>query len=142
MKNSLKVGIALGVLLSFNGLAAQEADGAGESAASAGQAATQPSAASRVTRFTDLAELGYQRGLELEGLTGSRDLFFAVPQADQIESLNLRLPIKSDSAFASRRSLRIEAGDTTIYTRSLPTGLFEDVIDPVSYTHLTLPTKA
>lgn len=132
MRKSLKIGFGLGFLLSFNGLSAQEATGDSQGAvgrASNAQSSGPASAAQNVTRITDLAELGYQTGLELEGLTGSRDLFFAMPSADQIESLSLRLPIKSGSAFESRRSLRIEAGDQTIYTRSLPTGNFEDVID-------------
>ena len=116
------------ILFAINGLAAQENTQSplANSGITGGDASVQ---GQTVVREANLAELGFVGGLELEGLTGSRDLFFAVPAASSINSLRLRLPFRSDSAFESRRSLRLKSGGQTLLTRSLPSSPFEDVID-------------
>lgn len=116
------------VALALSGVDAQNPNLA-TSGSDGDPASATGSTAAAVTRFVDLGELGHRNGLELAGLTGAQDLFFRVPSASSIESLSLRLPFRSDSAFESRRSLTIEVGDTPLFSRSLPTGAYEDVIE-------------
>ena len=124
-RSFLMIGV---VTFALNGVGAQNPSLPPSNGDSAVTADTSEAAAA-VTRFIDLDELGFDNGLELAGLTGSHDLFFRVPSSSAIESLSLRLPFRSDSAFESRRSLTIEVGDTPLVSRSLPNGAFEDVID-------------
>ncbi|MCJ2188863.1 cellulose biosynthesis cyclic di-GMP-binding regulatory protein BcsB [Novosphingobium beihaiensis] len=73
------------------------------------QTATVPAAAPQVvTRRISLTELGFTDGIEMPGLSGSRDIFFPLPRAEDVEGLRLQLPYRSGSAFESRRSLDIE----------------------------------
>lgn len=75
-----------------------------------------------VERFYSLSELGWQDGLEISGLSGSRELYFPLPHAERIGALELRLPYRSASAFESRRSLTISANGQILRTMALAPG--------------------
>ena len=122
------IAVGSAALFAINGAAAQVDSPPGSASASLGNTRIDVQSQS-VIREIDLAELGFRDDLELEGLSGSRDLFFAVPAAANINSLTLRLPFQSDSAFESRRSIRLTSGGRTLFTRALPAGPLDDVIE-------------
>src|SRR6476646_4608047 len=58
-----------------------------------------------------LAEMGFARGLTFEGMSGRRDLYFAVPRPDAVQGMTLHLPYNSSSAFGARRSVQVFIND-------------------------------
>ncbi|MBW4331983.1 cellulose biosynthesis cyclic di-GMP-binding regulatory protein BcsB [Stakelama sp. CBK3Z-3] len=102
--------------------------------ANIGDSSAQDADATGLQRIIALRELGYADGIDLSGLSGTRDLFFPVPPVKGVRSLRLRLPYRSASAFDSRRSLQIDVGGNTLFTTSLPAeaqdGVIEVPIDP------------
>ncbi|PEQ10493.1 hypothetical protein B2G71_21945 [Novosphingobium sp. PC22D] len=90
--------------------------------------------AGTLRRTISLRELGFPDGLDLSGLSGTRELFFPVPDSADVRTLHLRLPYRSGSAFESRRSLQVEVRDRAMLTTALPTetqtGIIEVPIEP------------
>ncbi|WP_299309594.1 hypothetical protein [uncultured Croceicoccus sp.] len=110
------------------------AQGAAEQAAAPAlqRAMAAPSAAQAagsVSRFITLGELGLSDGFEMDGLSGTRELYFPIPAGLDIDDMRLRLRYRSDAAFESRRAVGIEIGGRTRFTAALPDGYSEGVID-------------
>ncbi len=82
-----------------------------------------------VKRRIPLTELGFERGIEMEGLSGFRELFFPVPRADSVQGLRLILPYRSDAAFESRRSIQVEVDGSPVLTTALPNSTHAGTID-------------
>ncbi|MBC6718319.1 hypothetical protein H9Q09_19225 [Aurantimonas sp. DM33-3] len=117
-----------------NGQAVQGAPATAPSgtAASTNDAATR---AAGVRRVIGLGELGFDEGLQFSGLNGERELFFPVV-AEAAQDMVLRLSLRSQSAFASRRSMQVLVGDQIVFARGLgnedESFTVEKAIDPAS----------
>ncbi|WP_239805445.1 hypothetical protein [Croceicoccus hydrothermalis] len=82
-----------------------------------------------VSRFIALSELGLGEGFEMDGLSGTRELYFPIPAGLDVGDMRLRLPYRSNAAFDSRRAVAIEIGGRTRFVTALSDGYSEGVID-------------
>ncbi|WP_040326036.1 hypothetical protein [Aurantimonas manganoxydans] len=91
--------------------------------------------AAGIRRVIGLGELGFDEGLQFSGLNGERELFFPVV-AEAAQDMVLRLSLRSQSAFASRRSMQVLVGDQIVFARGLgnedESFTVEKAIDPAS----------
>ncbi|RLQ88856.1 hypothetical protein [Notoacmeibacter ruber] len=85
------------------------------------------SSSSDFRRVIGLDELGFETGLEFQGMTGRRDLFFPAPST--ASSLHLRLVFRAGAAHESRRTLRILVNGRSLVTRALQSENENFVID-------------
>ncbi len=85
-------------------------------------------------RDISLAELGFTEGIDLRGLDGTQDLFFALPRPEAVRSMRLVLPYESASAFEARRSLVVEIGGRPVRTVAITadetSGTIEIPVEP------------
>jgi hypothetical protein len=80
-----------------------------------------------------LADMGFARGLTFEGMSGRRELYFAVPHPDAVQGMMLRLPYNSSSAFGARRSVQVLLNDRPVLSQALGPHATTGTIDvPVS----------
>ena len=80
-----------------------------------------------------LAEMGFARGLTFEGMSGRRELYFAVPRPDAVQGMTLHLPYNSSSAFGARRSVQVLINDRPVLSQALGPNASTGSIDvPVS----------
>lgn len=93
------------------------------------QALADRPAAPVLARAITLAELGFADGIQFTGMSGRRDLFFPVPRNGAARGMVLRLAYDSGSAFESRRSLQVAAGERVIFAGALPQGSDKGVVD-------------
>jgi len=69
-------------------------------------------------RVIEIGEIGFADGFQFSGLNGERELFFPVIK-DAATDMTFRLDLRSQSAFASRRTLQILIDDRVVATRGL-----------------------
>lgn len=92
-------------------------------------AATAPAPQRAIVRAVTLTDLGYTSGIELNGLTGRRELFFPLPRGLKGVRATLRLAFDSASGENARRAVRVMVQDRTVFTRALPQQQTTDTVD-------------
>jgi hypothetical protein len=122
--------IAAMASLGFNALGAQQV----AQALAAPPAVTTPApvtvpAGAGLPVVRTLAELGFARGLTFEGMSGRRELFFAVPHADAASGMTLHLPFNSSTAYGARRSVQVFINDRPVLTQALAANASSGTLD-------------
>lgn len=125
--------------LGFNALGAQQAITGSVKPAPVTLAAPLPvPAGAGLPVVRTLAEMGYARGLTFEGMSGRRDLYFAVPRPEAVQGLRLHLPFTTSTAYGARRSVQVLINDRPVATQALASNASTGSIDvPLSADDVT-----